>query len=366
MPRSATARGLLIAGLLLLGWPSAAQAQVAQQCAAFGQMQYRKLDRSVDQVQALEFPPPALERLEAAVGSQAVAAALTLRGRVTYRNRAPLETHFVCLLDRSERPLFFYALPVLGARPAPTPMVRSAPVAPPPPAARSVTVLPLSPSAPGTQRTPARTPPPATTPAQAAGPRPALPAGAARLRGLVRDAGGHLQFLPCDGGPLLLEDRTPGQELLAALRALTAGREGRPMFVELYGGRQSGSAAGITALELRRAAVETAGCRERFDLREWMATGNEPSWRAEVTARDMVVSVLGEAAAHRAPHDGPHREGTTLVYTSIEAPETVVLIEERRCIDSQSGSLFAYAVEARSEGQVYRGCAAHNPAMPAP
>ncbi|MFZ5783796.1 MAG: hypothetical protein ACOY4R_26655 [Pseudomonadota bacterium] len=357
-------RIVLAAGLLLVAWASAAQAQVAQQCAAFGQMQYRKLDRSVDQVQALEFPPPALERVEAPVGSQAVAAALTLRGRVTYRNRAPLETHFVCLLDRSDRPLFFYALPVLGARPAPTPMVRGAPAAPPPPAARSVTVLPLSPSAPEPPRAPAQTAGQAA--GQTAGPRSALPAGTARLRGLVRDAGGHLQFLPCDGGPLLLEDRTPGQELLAALRALTAGREGRPMFVELYGGRQSGPAAGITALELRRAAVETAGCRERFDQREWMATGNEPSWRAEVTARDMVVSVLGEAAAQRVPHDGPHREGATLVYASPEAPETVVLIEERRCIDSQSGSLFAYAVEARSEGQVYRGCAAHSPAMPAP
>lgn len=352
-------RGVVGAGLAFAGCCSVAQAQVAQHCAAFGQAQYRKFDRSVDQIQALEFPPPALERVEATVGDQPVAAALTLRGRVTYRNRAPLETHFVCLLDQAERPLFFYALPVLGARPAPTPMVRGGSAASPPPPPQSVTVLPIS-------------PPSGASPAVSAqksapvGARSALPAGATRLRGLVRDVGGRLQFLPCDGGPLALDDRTPGQEVARTLRELTAGQEGRPMFVELYGGRDGGPSAGIAVLELRRAAVETAGCRERFDLREWTATGNEPSWRAEVTARDMVVSVLGGATAQRVPHDGPHREGTTVVYASIEAPETVVLIDERRCIDSQSGSVFAYAVEVRSGGQSYKGCAAHNPAMPAP
>ena len=63
------------------------------------------------------------------------------------------------------------------------------------------------------------------------------------------------------------------------------------MFVEIYGGREIGPGAGISALELRRAAVETAGCRERFDQREWLANGgggNEPPWRLEVTARDML------------------------------------------------------------------------------
>ena len=41
-------------------------------------------------------------------------------------------------------------------------------------------------------------------------------------------------------------------------------------------------------------------------------------------------------------------------------------IDEQRCIDSVSGAFYAYLVEVRSEGHSYVGCAAHNPAMPAP
>jgi uncharacterized membrane protein len=331
--------------------PAVGQTQLAQQCAAFGQAQYRKLDPSVDQVSALEFPPPALERLESKVGAQAVAAALTLRGKLTYRNRAPFETQFVCLLDGSERPVFFYALPALAARAAPTPLARGGPAQAPVPQLSQQPTLPL-------------TPPPA--PKAAVTPHAPLPVGAMRLRGLVRDLGGRLQFLPCDGAPLVLEDRTPEQELSKALRELTTGQEGRPMFVEMYGGRETGPGAGIGALEVRRASVETAGCRERFDQREWTASGNEPSWRLEVTSRDIMMSVLGGNALPRMPHGGVQKDGATITYVPTDGSDLAVAITERRCIDSQSGSLFAYAVEVKSEGRSYAGCAAHNPAMPAP
>lgn len=348
-PRPTT---LLVALSVLAGAaPAAAQSQLAQHCAAFGQGQYRKLDPSVDQVAALEFPPPAIERFDGRVGSQAVAAAVTLRGRLTYRNRPPLETQFVCLLDAAERPLFFYALPGLAARAAPTPIARGpAPATVPQPNVQSPVM--------------ALTPPP--DPVASTAPRGPLPPGAIRLRGLVRDVAGRLQFLPCDGAPMALEDRTPGRELVKALGELTAGQEGRPMFVEMYGGRESGPGAGIGALELRRAAVETAGCRERFDQREWTAAGNEPSWRLEVTARDMLMSILGGNALPRMPHGGLHKEGGRITYAAQDGADFAVTINERRCIDSLSGSVFAYAVEVRSDGRVYAGCAAHNPAMPAP
>ena len=142
------------------------------------------------------------------------------------------------------------------------------------------------------------------------------------------------------------------------------------MFVELYGGREPGPGSGIGALELRRAAVETAGCRERFDQREWLATGsgsgNEPSWRFEVTSRDMMMNVLGGQGPQRVPHGGLQKHGNTISYAAAEGPEFLAMIDERRCIDPQSGSLFAYVVEIRSEGKTFSGCAAHNPAMPAP
>lgn len=342
-------RTLLWALPVLLGaLPAAGQSQLAQQCAAFGEAQYRKLSASIERITALDFPPPALERVEAKAGSQAITAALTLRGKLTYRNGPPFETQFVCLLDAQHRPLFFYALPTLATRGSPTPVTRGGTPAPAPPV--DTAILPLG------QAAPASAPQP---------PRPPLPASAVRLRGLLRDQGGRLQFMPCDGAPLVLEDRTPDQEVTRTLRELTAEKEGRPMFVELYGSREVGL-AGIAALELRRAAVETAGCRERFDQREWIGTGNEPSWRLEVTARDMVISVLGGPSAQRVPHGGLQRQDGTIIYTATESPEPAILIEERRCIDSQSGSLFSYSVQIRNEGRILLGCAAHNPAMPAP
>jgi uncharacterized membrane protein len=339
-------RLLLALPLLVVGLPAFAQTQLAQQCAAFGEAQYRKLSPSIDRITALDFPPPALERIEAKAGSQTISTALTLRGKVAFRNGPPFETHFVCLLDAQRRPLFFYALPALATRGAPTPVTRGGTPAPP---TTDAPVLPLG--APSALNEPAR---------------PPLPASAVRLRGLVRDLGGRLQLLPCDGSPLTLEDRTPEQELTRSLRELTTGKEGRPMFVELYGSREVGLGAGIAALELRRASVETAGCRERFDHREWIATGNDPSWRVEVTARDLVIGLLGGPPTQRVPHGGPQRQDGTIMYQSAEGAEPVILINEQRCIDSQSGSLFAYSVQIRSEGRTLAGCAAHNPSMPAP
>src|SRR5262245_58923493 len=162
---------------LIIALPAAGQTRLAQQCAAFGEAQYRKLSPSVDRVTALDFPPPALERVEAKAGSQAVTAALTLRGKLTYRNGPPFETHFVCLLDAQQRPLFFYALPALAARGAPTPVTRGGAQAAAPPPVADTQILPLG-------------QPPAAVAEPA---RPPLPASAVRLRGLVRDLGGRLQ-----------------------------------------------------------------------------------------------------------------------------------------------------------------------------
>ena len=130
---------------LLIALPAAGQTQLAQQCAAFGEAQYRKLSPSIDRITALEFPPPALERVEAKAGSQAVNAALTLRGKLTFRNGPPFETHFVCLLDAQRRPLFFYALPALATRGAQIPVTRGGTPAPAPPTRRRCTARRVTP-----------------------------------------------------------------------------------------------------------------------------------------------------------------------------------------------------------------------------
>ncbi len=80
-----------------------------------------------------------------------------------------------------------------------------------------------------------------------------------------------------------------------------------------------------------------------------------------------MLNMLGSAAPQRGAHGGLSRQdGGTVTYAAAEGPEFMAVIEERRCVDSLSGSLFAYSVEVRSEGRSYSGCAAYNPAMPAP
>jgi uncharacterized membrane protein len=319
--------------------PAVAQGTLAQTCATFGEVQYRKLDPTVERILPSQFPTPAIERFDGKAGSQAVAAALTIRGRLSFRNRPAVDTQFVCLLDAADKPLFFYALPVLATRSSPTPIGKGA--------------------------TPSLALPPSGAPRAVVVERTLLPPGAIRLRGLVRETQAGLWFEPCGGAGLTLEDKTPSQELTRAFRDLTAGLEARPMFVEMYGQRETGPAAGVAAHELRRAAVETAGCRERFDQREWTATGNEPPWRLDITGRDLVVSFGGQPAG-RVPHGGLQRDGARLFYATTDVPEIKVTIDEQRCIDSVSGSFYAYLMEVRSDGHAYIGCAAHNPAMPAP
>ena len=109
-----------------------------------------------------------------------------------------------------------------------------------------------------------------------------------------------------------------------------------------------------------------AGCRERFDQREWIVVGSDPQWRMEITARDLLLGPIGSTPGQRVLHGGLQREGSLLVFNATEGVDLRVAIDEQRCTDTASGSLFAYLVEVRSEGRSFAGCAAHNPAMPAP
>ena len=66
------------------------------------------------------------------------------------------------------------------------------------------------------------------------------------------------------------------------------------------------------------------------------------------------------------PPAAPQKLASAVTYAAADNPEFTAMIDERRCVDPQSGSLFAYTVEVRSEGKAFMGCAVHNPAMPAP
>jgi len=80
----------------------------------------------------------------------------------------------------------------------------------------------------------------------------------------------------------------------------------------------------------------------------------------------MMLSVTGGQPAQRILHGGPQKLDGAVAYAAADNPEFTATIDERRCVDPQSGSLFAYTVEVKNEGRAFVGCAVHNPAMPAP
>ena len=135
------------------------------------------------------------------------------------------------------------------------------------------------------------------------------------------------------------------------------------MFVEMYGSREAGPGAGIGALELRRAAVETAGCRERFDQREWIATGQ----RAVVAARSHGARHAHRASwaacpAQRMPHGGPQRQDGDDHLRAADGPELTVT-DRRAALHRFRNRARCSPIPSRSGARAgpIVGCAAHNP-----
>jgi putative lipoprotein len=162
-------------------------------------------------------------------------------------------------------------------------------------------------------------------------------------------------------------DRTDG-DLVQVYRSLIREPYG-PLFVEVRGrwGRPPAEGFGaefdeqLELLELRRAAREGPGCEQDLAGIDYVARGNEPFWQVEIRSTGMLLSVLGRF--DRLEFPSPTRTSTPGAETFAaerdgESPQRIeVRITERRCIDSMSGSVFAYAATARVDGTTLAGCA---------
>ena len=126
------------------------------------------------------------------------------------------------------------------------------------------------------------------------------------------------------------------------------------MFVEIYGRRETGPGAGVARSSCGGRRSRRRAAANGSTSAKWVGDGNEPSWRLDITARDLLMSLLGGTAGQRAAHGGLQRQDGSIVYTAAEGPELTVTIDERRCVDSSSGSLFAYRVEVQKRGQIAR------------
>jgi uncharacterized membrane protein len=144
----------------------------------------------------------------------------------------------------------------------------------------------------------------------------------------------------------------------------------QPIHVVVRGRWLSGSQDGFAAqydeqfevLDLRRAEREGFGCREDLAGVDYVAHGNEPSWKAEIRPAGIVFSALGrfDRLEFPPPERGVSPAGRSFTSTREGEPPTriEVVVSERPCVDSMSGSRFSYAATVRLDEVDLVGCAA--------
>ena len=87
------------------------------------------------------------------------------------------------------------------------------------------------------------------------------------------------------------------------------------------------------------------------------ATGNEPSWRLDITPREMTLLTDFGQARLVAPTPAPKVDGATQTYVArTNQGELVVTITDQLCVDSMSGMPHPQTVQVMTGGQVLAGC----------
>ncbi len=197
------------------------------------------------------------------------------------------------------------------------------------------------------------------------GSKPAVEPPGERLRGHLVIGHEVRAFTPCEGGvERWVFDRTQG-DLQRVHEALTV-EPYEKLFVELRGRLGPAPSDGfgidyegsVEVLELRRAAIETRGCKEDLRGFVFIARGNEPFWNVEVRPGELRFSELGSPEPLVLAHGPIEREGALHRYASRNGGRALELdLTEARCVDTMSGEHFPFLAEVRLDGRVLKGCA---------
>jgi uncharacterized membrane protein len=156
-----------------------------------------------------------------------------------------------------------------------------------------------------------------------------------------------------------------GDELLEVYEELTSSPY-QPMFVEVRGTWGDAPAEGfgadypemLTITELLRAENEGFGCRLELEGMQFIASGNEPSWRLQLRQDDLILRRM--ASPDGSVFKGLRKSGdeSTIVFEASGADGDIrITLEKRRCIDSMSGARHAYAATLDHGGATLEGCA---------
>lgn len=273
--------------------------------------------------------------------------------------------------------------------PMPPPPAPAESVAPPatkdtetPPPAPAAVVTPTPPAVattPTPTTPPPATPPPATTPPPAP---PAQPAKSVAPRG--QEVRGHLSigagiearsFKVCGAKESIwVEDRTDN-DLWGTYRQMSQ-FPNRPLFMIIRGEIQAPPPSGFGAhypqqlliYDMRHAATESAGCFDDLSRLEFRASGNEPSWNLEISARGLALTEMGENGKTLFPYSPPRIANGQVSYQSQTGgnnPRSVmVTLQEQPCSDTMADARYSYTARLEVDGRALDGCALEGGARP--
>ena len=127
--------------------------------------------------------------------------------------------------------------------------------------------------------------------------------------------------------------------------------------------------------EVLEASVDVSACEEQAEEvgadasaqealpmgdAELLASGNEPSWNLNVSARGIVFARMGEDDVIFPYAEATQTNGKRVHSSRIENADDhqiEIVIEESPCSDTMSGARFTHIAEVTFDGHVYRGCA---------
>lgn len=196
--------------------------------------------------------------------------------------------------------------------------------------------------------------------------RPSRAPRGGRVRGHLVWGHESRSFTECDSGREAWALNESGDELTAIYEELTAAPY-QPLFVEVRGewvapphegfGADYPEALRIT--ELLRAESEGLGCRLELSGVLFVAIGNEPFWRSQVTADGISLRTMDapDESVFAAP-DVQERTGVVTYTSNGDDAGIRIVLQQRRCVDSMSGARYAWAAAIEINGRRLQGCAA--------
>ena len=115
---------------------------------------------------------------------------------------------------------------------------------------------------------------------------------------------------------------------------------------------------GLTVDEVLYAVGEGYDCEDDWDEFYYRAYGNEPFWSAEISARGIIVTIIGEPDQTWTEVREQHSQ-TEIRFTGVhdsDKPIHLTIVREP-CRDSMSGAYFGMSARLTLETEEFEGCA---------